>query len=316
MARAPGRTGLTACFGEDELLVSERLPDNLELLYSAFSREAIDAILPGDSFRVDDVEFVCKYSPESTAGRFFIVKPLALVDQYREVCRRFEGGTIFELGIAEGGSTALLALLARPSKLIAVDLERQPLAALAEFADAHGLSDIVRPYYGIDQSDRKRLAEIVEAELGDASLDLVIDDASHQLGPTRSSFETLFPRLRPGGLFVIEDWRADHIMRDAVIASLRDASSGGRAESAQKVRESVAGTRTGERSKPDPPLSQLAIELVLARAALGNAIADVSVGEFCLIVRRGDGDLDPGAFRVADLFVDYFGFLPKDASEA
>ena len=37
-------------------------------------------------------------------------------------------------------------------------------------------------------------------------LDLVIDDASHLYGPTMASFEVLFPRLRPGGLYVIEDW--------------------------------------------------------------------------------------------------------------
>ena len=212
---------------EDEQPVNQRLPDNLELLYSAFSKEAIDGIFPGDSFVIDDVEFVCKYMPDSTAQRFFIVKPLELVDQYRELCERFAGGAIFELGIAEGGSTALLALLAQPNRLIAVDLEPQPLDALAEFAAAHQLSEVVRPYYGVDQGDRARLTEIVDSELGDTPLDLVFDDASHQLDLTRSSFETLFPRLRPGGLFVIDDWRADHIMRDAVIAQLRNPSAPG-----------------------------------------------------------------------------------------
>ena len=59
-------------------------------------------------------------------------------------------------------------------------------------------------------------------------------------------------------------------------------------------------------------MSQLAIELVLARAALGDAVAEVSVGEFTLVVRRGEGELDPATFRVADLFTDYFGFLPKN----
>lgn len=294
--------------------MNQRLPDNLELLYSAFSKEAIDGIFPGDSFVIDDVEFVCKYMPDSTAQRFFIVKPLALVDQYRELCKLFAGGAIFELGIAEGGSTALLALLAKPSRLIAVDLEPKPLEALAEFAAAHQLSDIVRPYYGVDQGDRARLTEIVDSELSDTPLDLVFDDASHQLDLTRSSFETLFPRLRPGGLFVIDDWRADHIMRDAVIAQLRNPSAPGNAEAAKSMRESVAAAKRGEREKPHPPLSQLAIELVLARAALGDAIARVSVDEFCLVVERGEGTLDPNTFRVADLFIDYFGFLPKNVS--
>ena len=292
--------------------MTERLPDNLKVLYEGFSKEAIDAIFPGDSFTVDDVEFVCKYMPDSTAQRFFIVKPLKLVDQYRAVCEEFRGGRIFELGIAEGGSTALFALLAEPRTIVAVDLEPQPLVALAEFAAAHGLSDVVRPYYGVDQSDAARLTEIVEAEFGDAPLDLVIDDASHHLEPTRSSFETLFPRLRPGGLYMVEDWRADHKFRDAVIAGMRNPALKRRPEVAEQVRESIATAKRGEAPKPKAPLSQLAIELVLARAALGDAIAEVSVGEFTLVVRRGEAELDPATFRVADLFIDYFGFLPKN----
>jgi predicted methyltransferase len=40
--------------------------------------------------------------------------------------------------------------------------------------------------------------------IDDQLLDLVVDDTSH-LGPTRASFNTLFPRLRPGGVYVIED---------------------------------------------------------------------------------------------------------------
>ena len=38
----------------------------------------------------------------------------------------------------------------------------------------------------------------------------MIDDASHLLAPTRSSFNCIFPRVRPGGWFVIEDWAWAH----------------------------------------------------------------------------------------------------------
>ena len=54
--------------------------------------------------------------------------------------------------------------------------------------------------------DAPVLARRVDAAFGNRPLDLVMDDASH-LGPqTRASFETLFPRLRAGGLYIIEDW--------------------------------------------------------------------------------------------------------------
>ena len=36
-------------------------------------------------------------------------------------------------------------------------------------------------------------------------LDIVIDDGSHQNGAIMGSFEYLFPRIKPGGLYIIED---------------------------------------------------------------------------------------------------------------
>ena len=83
--------------------MDERDPDNLKLLHDAFGEGAIDGILPGDTFTIDGVEFVCKYVTGSTAERFYIVKTLPLVQRYREICERFAGGNIVELGIAEGG---------------------------------------------------------------------------------------------------------------------------------------------------------------------------------------------------------------------
>ncbi|NEE14157.1 class I SAM-dependent methyltransferase [Streptomyces sp. SID7499] len=53
-----------------------------------------------------------------------------------------------------------------------------------------------------DQNDPQALIE-VEEKYG--PFDLVIDDGSHVNGHVRTSLETLFPRLRAGGLYVIED---------------------------------------------------------------------------------------------------------------
>ncbi len=289
--------------------MSDRLPDNLALLHTAFSKNAIDGILPGDSFFLGDVEFVCKYSPESTPEQFFIVKSLPLVDRYREMCLGpWKNGTIFELGIAEGGSTALLALLAEPAKLIAVDLETQELSALSEFIHQRQLSEKVRPYYGVDQADRARLQQILEAEIGDGLLDVVIDDCSHQLTATRASFEALFARLRPGGMYVIEDWNADVLMQDAVAATLADPTAPGYAETVAGFREAMGNTAASAQPTRSP-LAQLALELVLARASLGDAIQDVTVDEYWIAVRRGTGSLDPATFRLDDLYKDRYGYL-------
>lgn len=52
------------------------------------------------------------------------------------------------------------------------------------------------------QSDRAFL-EKVTAEIG--PIDLLIDDGSHIGDHIHVSFESLFPKVRPGGLYVIED---------------------------------------------------------------------------------------------------------------
>jgi hypothetical protein len=287
--------------------MAERLPHNLAVLYETFGREAIDSIIPEGHLEVDGVEFICGYRPESTPDRFYIVKPMAFVERFMDLCRDFEGAAVFELGIAEGGSTALMALVAHPRKLVSVDLEEQPLAALAEFINRRGLGDTVRPYYGVDQSDRSRLAEIAQAEFGAEPLDLVVDDASHQLAPTRSSFETLFPRLRAGGLFVIEDWNADHHFRDAVAASLRSRTSTPGPDAQQSSVPPMRPELAQQQS-----LSRLAVELLLARACTGDAVDEVTFRDEWIVVRRGPATLDPASFRLTDLYTDYFGYLSRN----
>jgi predicted O-methyltransferase YrrM len=96
--------------------------------------------------------------------------------------------------------------LARPERFVAIELNDRRVGALDALIERRSLQDSVRPVYGVDQADRARLAAIAADEFGGQPLDLVIDDASHRLDETRASFECLFPLLRPGGRFVIEDW--------------------------------------------------------------------------------------------------------------
>ncbi|MEU7146032.1 class I SAM-dependent methyltransferase [Nocardia sp. NPDC046473] len=58
-----------------------------------------------------------------------------------------------------------------------------------------------------DQSDRALLARL-HKEIG--PFDLVIDDGSHQSDHVLASFTTLFPLMRPGAMYVIEDLQASY----------------------------------------------------------------------------------------------------------
>jgi predicted O-methyltransferase YrrM len=205
---------------------------------------------------------------ESSPNRFVLLKTREAVDRYLEIVRSLSPRRVVELGIFRGGSTALLMELAQPAMLMAIECEPEPVAALETYLTRTGFRDTCRTHYGVDQADRERVARLIDASFGTAPLDMVIDDASH-LGPqTRASFETLFPRLRPRGLYVIEDW-SWHLQG----LDLRGESMDG------FVSDLLAAAGRG-------PGLIAAIELVW----------DV------IVVWRGAAPVDPGTFAVADWF--------------
>ena len=255
--------------------------------------------VPGTTphFRVGDIEFRCGF--EGSRSRFFsIEKDPGRIKGYLEMVERFKGENFVELGIASGGSAALTALVAPPRKLVAVDLKANRVEALDELIAERGLRERVLLHYGVDQADRERLASILDDEFGDEPLGLVIDDASHRLEATRASFETLFPRLRPGGLFVIEDWNAKHLLGRAIAVALADPSP---ELKAQFDRDELTGF--------NPPLTRLVIELVLAQAESDEFVRAVQLDSKWARIYRGSGELDPSRFRVADLIMSGFGVL-------
>ena len=277
-----------------------------------------------ERFRIGEVEFRCSFERGSEPNRFYIRKPRRLVEGYLAVFDRFPEANVVELGIMEGGSVALAALAARPRKVVALELEPERVDALDTLVARHGLDQRVRPYYGVDQSDRARLGAILADEFGDEHLDLVIDDASHRLEPTRTSFETLFPRLRDGGLYLIEDWNwqikdwnwqirsataVPERHRDPPKAKFERRLSGGSRWRAHRGRRRSRPKVAAER--PEPPLPALVVELVLATAESDEFVSEVTVGPGWVGVRRGSGQLDPETFRLADLYTDHLGLLPS-----
>jgi SAM-dependent methyltransferase len=209
-------------------------------------------------------------------GDFFVFKPRSLVERYVALVGELKPKRILELGIFQGGSTVFFAELARPRRIVAIDLE--PLPRIRDRVQGHatqlGLGDAVQTYGGVDQGDRRRLAELVEDSFEGDSLDLVVDDCSHLYGPTRASFNELFPRLRPGGAYVIEDWRWAH---------------------------SELGSEHPEGLYPDEvPLTRLLFEIVLATPAVPGLITDISIDVEAIIVRRGEAKVEPATFDVAE----------------
>ena len=144
---------------------------------------------------------------------FTLYKIKPLVDQYAKfwsLKKDFDARNILELGMWDGGSIAFWFECFRPDKLVGVDLQqKEDNQYFKRYKSTRNADHNIKTYWGTDQGNSTRLRQIVHTEFQD-SLDLVIDDASHMYALTKKSFETLFPLLRPGGLYIIEDWAWGH----------------------------------------------------------------------------------------------------------
>lgn len=262
--------------------------------------------IDGRPFVIDGIELVPSWDRPSRPGSLTLLKAARMVEPYRELFAPLTSPNVVELGISQGGSVALLALLARPRRLVALELSPEPVEALAETLARHGLDRCVGLHYGIDQGDRAAVRAAVELELGDEPIDVVVDDASHLYEPTLASFEVLFPRLRPGGLYVIEDWT----WQDTFARTFEGALETGALQLSDEQVANLSDHLTGEAERTRP-LSLLALHLVLA-CAQSPAIAEVRTDEDWVVVRRGAADLDLDGFRLADLLADRYRLLADD----
>ena len=180
---------------------------------------------------------------------------------------------------------------------------RRTGSRISTSSSTRDLGAVVRPYYGVDQADGDRLREIVAAEFRGEPIDLVVDDASHRYGATLASFETLFPLMRPGGLYVIEDWAGLH--EQAAACSGACSPRDGRGDRATGGADRRAD-RVGRGA--ETPLSRLAIEFMLVQTSETRLIDDLAVNRYWIAVRRGRA-LPATGFRLADHYVDVFDMV-------
>jgi len=198
---------------------------------------------------------------QSTLDQFILMKSRGMVDWYEALFAADPPRRVLEIGIFKGGSVVLFSELWRPERLVAVDIAAQPIPALAEYIRRCGLAESVRPVFGVDQADAAAMRSVIAREFGAAPLDLVVDDGCHWFEETRAAFETVFPFLRPGGVYVIEDWGWAHW---------------------PGVWQDNGGPWPG---KPAPTL--LALELAMLCASRADLVESVEITPGLIVVRKG-----------------------------
>lgn len=219
-----------------------------------------------------NAEWVCLRKCRDYTNRY-----LALANEFRE-CR------MVEVGVDQGGSTSFFLKLLKPEKLIAIELSSQPVQTVTDFLATHDPEGRVQIQWGIDQSDRVVVPDILNRAFKDKPLDLVIDDASHLLAPSTATFEMLFPRLRPGGLYVLEDWSGDHLSERALKRALETDVDG-------KLAGEIAATVAKQGYQPPTPMSILICQLVIAAGRNPDWISEIRATDGICEIRRGSAEI-------------------------
>ena len=214
----------------------------------------------------------------STADHFVLMKNKPMVDGF--LAHAPHGvENIVDLGIFKGGSIAFYHQLFLPRRIVGIELHKDRVAGLDDFISRHSLGDSVHLHYGTNQSDRRAIAKILRKEFGDQPLDLVIDDCSHRYGPAKASLNLLLPRLRPGGVYLIEDWGWAHWPGDH-----------------------WQGTTHQYADEPDP-MSKLILELVMVAESRPGLIRDLSITGGAAYLTRGDEIVPDDAFDVSSSYL-------------
>jgi SAM-dependent methyltransferase len=117
---------------------------------------------------------------------------------YERYCDRFVNTpcTYLEIGVQRGGSLAIMTEYLGPqARVIGVDVDPQCAALRQAGFEIH---------IG-DQADRGFL-ETLAKETG--PYDIILDDGGHTADQQLAAFMTLFPHLKDGGLYIVEDMHA------------------------------------------------------------------------------------------------------------
>lgn len=207
------------------------------------------------------------------------------VRRYLQLADEFRHSRMVEIGVDRGGSTAFYCKLLQPAKMASFEISDKPLPTLARFLTEHDPDGAIQVHWGVDQADRAVVPRILNETFAEEPLDLVVDDASHRLGPSTDSFEMIFPRLREGGLYILEDWSGFHHHERSLQHAISKDPEGPAAQAF------FGAVNAGK--QPKPPMSILICQLVIACGFKPDWISDIHLFDGFCEVRRGPGEIAP-----------------------
>jgi predicted O-methyltransferase YrrM len=232
-------------------------------------------------FKLDGFLFVCDFTSHLNRAtdeqNIIIAKSRNLIDSLYKYLSGTKPRTILEIGIAQGGSAFLYTSLFNLSKYVGVDTRPADARVLTLLREKYG-PDRVKLYYQTSQTDKARIAQICNDEFG-GPCDAVIDDGSHQYELSVQTVEVALPHLRPGGLYIIEDWGWAHWPGD-------------------KWQDQKKGYNMDK-----PALSNLVFELIMLCASRPDILSHGLIERGFAGFERGPAELDWHTFKIKESYL-------------
>ena len=121
-----------------------------------------------------------------------------ITDFYEEALKPFRNipVNILEVGVAHGGSVNLWSKYFTNCTINGIDCLLDRYTTRERFKGVDNIN-----LYAQDGTD----GAFINKTFADNSMDIIIDDGSHMIGHQQLSLKLLWPKLKQGGLYVIED---------------------------------------------------------------------------------------------------------------
>lgn len=116
---------------------------------------------------------------------------LPLYEPYLEKFKKQHRGNLLEVGIRKGGSMLLWSNTFPNFEIYGIDIDTLPK-----------INNPRINMFKISQDDKPSIVQMSPLD----GYDIIIDDGSHLGRMSEKTFDICWPLLKPGGLYVVEDW--------------------------------------------------------------------------------------------------------------
>jgi len=121
---------------------------------------------------------------------------------------------LLEIGVWHGDSIKMWTEYNPDMYVVGVDIDPDVINWIPLSGFTYGI-------HILDATNEKSINHILDQEALNNDIDFIIDDGSHRYEDILASFKLLYPKLKPGGYYFIEDLHAGQAQRERLLEDVQ-----------------------------------------------------------------------------------------------